>query len=205
MPQASSEVLGQRRALPDWGYDHGFSFDSIDETHPLWMETAVEEFVHALLYPSADEWQRSDRAIRQVMRARAGPAPRAGSSVRCGAGSAQQTFAAAPTCSLVAAVMAGEPAAATSSTATPDEADSCDAERGSSNGAGPSGVPATARTSLCEYARRHKRALRTASTAPLHEQRFLVAEAGNWGLGNRLYSLVSRLQLLCDTTRWALP
>ena len=180
---SSSEALGQQRALPDWGYDHGFAFDALDETHPLWLETAVEEFVHSLLYPSEGEWHRSDRAIRQVMRARAG-APLAEHYMHCGASSAERTLAMAPKC-VAEAVATREGAAAQvdeeASTTT------CDAERGS-------GDAANARWTLCEYARRHKRALRTASTVALDEQRYLVAEAGNWGLGNRLYSLVSRRQ-----------
>ena len=40
---SSAEALGQKRARPDWGYDHGVAFDGLDSSHPLWMEAAIEE------------------------------------------------------------------------------------------------------------------------------------------------------------------
>ena len=56
-------------------------------------------------------------------------------------------------------------------------------------------VPPTALRLFCSYAAAHSESMRSLGRRPLSGHRFLVAEAGNWGLGNRLYALVSCLAL----------
>ena len=61
------ESLGQSRALPDWGYDHGVRFEGLQPEHPLWLQSALEGFVHALLF-NTTAWGLADANVRTVMR-----------------------------------------------------------------------------------------------------------------------------------------
>ena len=61
------ESLGQSRALPDWGYDHGVRFEGLQPEHPLWLQSALEGFVHALLF-NTTAWGLADADVRTVMR-----------------------------------------------------------------------------------------------------------------------------------------
>eukprot|EP00966_Prymnesium_polylepis_P014593 336959-Prymnesium_polylepis.1 len=188
--QSGAMPAGQRRADPEWGYDHGLPFDTLPPTHPMWTEAAVEEFVHRLFYhTSADDWRLADRAIRRVMRSKAGPSqhPAHGTEASPRAAHASSASSSSSCCS--AAGGGGAPGAD-----VPGEP--CEAAIDVD-----AAIPASARALLCEYAERHKWAVRSAAVLPLREQRFLVAEAGSWGLGNRLYSLVSCLALALATNR----
>ena len=57
------ESLGQSRALPDWGYDHGVRFEGLQPEHPLWLQSALEGFVHALLF-NTTAWGLADANVR---------------------------------------------------------------------------------------------------------------------------------------------
>ena len=70
---ADATAPGQQRAQPDWGYDHGLRFDEIESTHPLWLEAAIETFVHSLVFNGSQPL--TDRQIRAVMRRKAGAEP----------------------------------------------------------------------------------------------------------------------------------
>ena len=70
---ADATAPGQKRADPQWGYDHGLRFDEIDSTHPLWLEAAIETFVHSLVFNGSQPL--TDRQIRAVMRRKAGAEP----------------------------------------------------------------------------------------------------------------------------------
>ena len=149
---ADASAPGQQRADAQWGYDHGLRFDEIDERHPLWLEAAIETFVHSLVFNGSQPL--TDRQIRAVMRRKAGAEP------------FPMPLDADPSCS------------ADDSQYTPTDPGS-DAE-----------------LLLAAYALRHARALKSPT-----EHRYLVVEAGSWGLGNRLFALVSGLALAVATDR----
>ena len=160
----AAEALGRSRALPDWGYDHGLDFEELHPEHPLWLQSALEGFVHALLF-NTTPWRRADAHVRTVMRHRGQRLPSDSE----------------PVCE------DGEGGEAAQATAAPEGAPEEEEEE--------------AAAQLEAYARQHRAAVRAARRAPLRAQRYLVAEAGSWGLGNRLSALVSCLALALATNR----
>ena len=174
-----AEALGQQRALPDWGYDHGVAFEKLRPSHPLWLEAAVEEFNHALLYDTRD-WGAADRAIRVVMDARAGPVSPAKPD---GGEDAPEECA--------------EPAREAEAAAEAAAEGGREKEGGGREASG----GGEARRALRDYSTRHAAMLRSSAITALGDHRYIVVEAGNWGLGNRLYSLVGCLALALATNR----
>ena len=47
---AGVENIGHVRADPAWGYNHGVPFANLHPSHPLYLEAAMEEFSHNLLF-----------------------------------------------------------------------------------------------------------------------------------------------------------
>ena len=179
----TTESLGQQRALPDWGYDHGYAFDKLPASHPLWLETSIEEFTHALFY--SREWRFADRAVRRVMDVVGVPLTSTPSTDGLGSDKA------ATECATTLAKTEGSSQSGCAA-GNPIMCDASEDERSP-----PMGVHSV----LCAYASRHKLMVRSAAAVPLGTQRYLVAEAGNWGMGNRLYALVSCLALALATNR----
>lgn len=179
-----AERLGQSRALPDWGYDHGVPFQRLQPEHPLWMQSALESFVHSLLF-NTTSWRLADVHMRQVMRRLADQEHHGDDDTL------PRTDIESASCeaNLTLSRSAGD---------------------GGSSDDGPKTEPAASEAVrlLESYTRRHRAALAAleaaaaAEAVPLDEShRFVVAEAGSWGLGNRLYSLVSCLALALATNR----
>ena len=195
------ESLGQSRALPDWGYDHGVRFEGLRPEHPLWLQSALEGFVHALLF-NTTAWGLADDNVRTVMRHhhRGQQEKRECDSSGGGGDSGGDSGGGG-----------GSGGSSAAGSAPSEEAASSDES---------SDV-------LEAYARRHRAALDAAGSAPLRAQRYLVVEAGSWGLtlpltlhlhprphphpnpdqagswglGNRLSALVSGLALAMATNR----
>ena len=145
------ESLGQSRALPDWGYDHGVRFETLQPEHPLWLQSALEGFVHALLF-NTTAWGLADANVRTVMRHHHRGQQEKRECDSSGGGG-----------------------------------DSGDGGGGSSSAAGSASSEEAASfdessDALEAYARRHRAALDAAGSAPLRVQRYLIVEAGSWGL-----------------------